>query len=269
LARSCPSCDANNPVRTQYGRGDWWVARCGDCGFAYLADAPAYEALQGEFEWSQSYKQERKRRRRRPIGAWMQRLVKLRKRLIPARQPMDFVEGYVPDGNVLDIGCGDGGLLEPFRHRYRLFGIELSPILAKRAEQVFAPSGGGVLCATGKEGLQQFRSGSISAAVLHAYLEHELHPKAVLKELMRVLKPGGIAVVKVPNFASVNRHVVGREWCGFRYPDHVNYFTPRSLAEMSEAAGFQVRCSPRDRLPVSDNLWSVLTRPEGEPAFAA
>src|SRR6266545_1494724 len=122
MTRSCPSCGADDPIRTKYGRGEWWVARCGGCGFAYLADAPSYEAVQNQFEWTQSYARERKRRRSRPLLSLFNRLVKLRKRLLPSRRPMDIVARHASGGSVLDIGCGDGGMLAPFRSRYRLFG---------------------------------------------------------------------------------------------------------------------------------------------------
>ena len=86
-------------------------------------------------------------------------------------------------------------------------------------------------------GLQTFPPDYSEAAVMRSYLEHELEPLGVLTEVYRVLKPDGIAVVKVPNFGSVNRHVKGRKWCGFRYPDHLNYFTRSTLRISPVPAG--------------------------------
>ena len=70
----------------------------------------------------------------------------------------------------------------------------------------------------------------------------------------------GIAVVKVPNYASLNRRVMGRNWCGFRWPDHLNYFTPKSLTAMAGATGFSCRFGMLGALPTSDNMWAVLQR---------
>jgi hypothetical protein len=78
-----------------------------------------------------------------------------------------------------------------------------------------------------------------------------------------VLAPGGFAVVKVPNYASLNRMVMGAHWCGFRYPEHLNYFTPKSLAGMAAKAGFAAGFGLTGRLPTSDNMWAVLTKPAG------
>ena len=66
--------------------------------------------------------------------------------------------------------------------------------------------------------------------------------------------------MKVPNYGSLNRMVMGKRWCGFRYPDHLNYFTPRTLAAMADGAGFDTEWGATGRLPTSDNMWAVLTK---------
>jgi ubiquinone/menaquinone biosynthesis C-methylase UbiE len=53
---------------------------------------------------------------------------------------------------------------------------------------------------------------------MRSYLEHESEPLGVLKEVYRVLKPGGIAVVKVPNFGSVNRRCHGTKMVWLSLP---------------------------------------------------
>ena len=73
-------------------------------------------------------------------------------------------------------------------------------------------------------------------------------------------RPIAVAVVKVPNYASLNRMVMGRKWCGFRYPDQLNYFTPASLAAIAEAACFRARFGLTYRLPTSDNMYATLTK---------
>ena len=93
---------------------------------------------------------------------------------------------------------------------------------------------------------------------MHAFLEHEMHPLETLRAAARVLRPDGRLILKMPNYASINRRVRGARWCGFRFPDHVNYFTPASLRAMVQAAGLRVvRMHVSDRLPTSDNMWLV------------
>ena len=72
-------------------------------------------------------------------------------------------------------------------------------------------------------------------------------PAATLGGVRHALASGGAAIIKVPNYASLNRHVMGRRWCGFRWPDHVNYFTPASLERLVRQAGLEVaRFTPLD-----------------------
>ena len=76
-----------------------------------------------------------------------------------------------------------------------------------------------------------------------------------------VIAPDGVLIIKVPNYGSVNRRVFGRRWCGFRFPDHMNYFTPESLVRLCAECGLGVRAfSWLDRLPTSDNMWLVAGR---------
>jgi hypothetical protein len=75
------------------------------------------------------------------------------------------------------------------------------------------------------------------------------------------LRPNGVAVIKVPNYVSWNRYLRGPKWCGFRFPDHVNYFTPATLRQMAEDIGYRVIIRWQDRLPTDDNVWAVLQRP--------
>ena len=132
--------------------------------------------------------------------------------------------------------------------------------LAKIANERFAERGGACVRASAIEALRAFPDGFFTGAMLRSYLEHEVEPREVLHELARALTPGGTAIVKVPNYGSLNRRLTGRKWCGFRYPDHVNYFTVRSLTKMADGAGFSVSFGLTGAIPISDNMWCALRR---------
>ena len=53
---------------------------------------------------------------------------------------------------------------------------------------------------------------------------------------------------------------MGRKWCGFRYPDYLNYFTPASLRRMAEKCGYSVKSAFSQRLPTSDNMYAILKK---------
>ena len=76
---------------------------------------------------------------------------------------------------------------------------------------------------------------------MRSYLEHESQPRLALERAFAKLAPGGRVYVRVPNFGGLNRRIMGAQWCGFRFPDHVNYFTGTSLRRLAGQAGFRYR----------------------------
>lgn len=257
--RLCPSCGEPHRKPLRWGADGWRTAQCLSCDLVYTTEAPGHGALADAFEWSASFAAEAKARKERsPLLARLDSATRWRTRIRLQTNPMDFIRPRLAGGAILDIGCGNGSYLATNAAGYRLHGIDISPPLAAAAEGLFSRTGGGAICAPATVALAAMPGRSIDAAILRSYLEHEAEPLAVLQRLRQVLKQGGFAVVKVPNYASFNRIVMGRRWCGFRFPDHLNHFTPATLATIAARAGFGTEWRWRDRLPTDDNMWCVL-----------
>jgi SAM-dependent methyltransferase len=262
VARNCPLCGADDTVHILgYGDLTWPLVRCGLCEFVYLNRAPDYAALFSAMAWEKTSAAEVERRAEiRPLSFRLSRATRFRIGLLPRKRISDLVVRYARAGNIVDLGCGTGSQLADLKPSYVPFGLEISVTAAREADRLFRHRGGAALNQPALLGLKSFADGFFSAATLRSYLEHELHPRAVMQELWRTLAPGGVAIVKVPNYGSLNRHVMGRKWCGFRYPDHQNYFTPATLRRMAEACGYFVRFSLTGRLPTSDNMYALLSK---------
>lgn len=262
LDRTCPACE--QPVAgarpLPYGSPAWPMVACARCAFVYLPRVPVYERLNQELAWERTSQQERAARqtreplRQRVSSRWKD----LRRRVLKRDKLGRLVRRHVPAGTVLDIGCAGGRFLASLPAHHVPVGIEISAALAAQAAAVVAPRGGTVYEAPAVDGIRQVPEGSCTGVVMSSFLEHEARPAELLRGVARVLAPEGVAIIKVPNYGSWNRRVRGPRWCGFRLPDHVNYFDPRSLRTMLAGAGLRVvRCGFRDRMPTSDTLWMV------------
>ena len=95
---------------------------------------------------------------------------------------------------------------------------------------------------------------------MRSYLEHETNPRSVLEKCFVALKAGGVVYIKVPDYGCVGRRVVGKNWCGFRFPDHVNYFTKRSLKQLAQSIGYSYQ-QANVIAGLDDNLYALLRKP--------
>ncbi len=268
VRRTCPQCgaDGGGAAPMDYAPREWAMTRCAGCGFVYLANAPDYTELVSNLAWEKTREVEFDRKAElRPISHRLSLATRVRMKLMPRNNVCELIARYVPPGRVIDLGCGGGTQFDILDEAFIPFGIDISEDEAASAEARFAPRGGHAINAPCREGLRSFPAGYFTGASLRSYLEHESDPKGVLAALHHALAPGGAAVIKVPNYGSVNRVVMGRRWCGFRFPDHLNYFTPSSLTAMVRDTGFRLRrFGLLDHLPTSDNMWMIIERP-GSP----
>jgi SAM-dependent methyltransferase len=74
---------------------------------------------------------------------------------------------------------------------------------------------------------------------LFEVLEHVPDPVGHLRDIRRLLTPGGIVCLTVPNFASWERVIFGPWWQGLDVPRHLQQFTPRTLRAGLEAASLK------------------------------
>jgi len=264
--RNCPLCGRSNAdiAPSRYSHGPCMIKDCSRCSFVYIDSTPEYEVQFRTMAWERTTKVEEQRRAEiRPISYKASKRTRFRMHILPKRTMLGYIVERSGGGNILDLGCGGGQALESFPASFKPFGIEISSEAAAVADGSFRARGGYAINAPCVEGLRHFPENFFAAASLRSYLEHEAEPLPVLENLHRVLAPTGFAVIKVPNYGSLNRSVMGSRWCGFRYPDHLNYFTPKTLGAMAAKAGFHTHFGMTGALPTSDNMWAVLTKRAG------
>ncbi len=109
----------------------------------------------------------------------------------------DIILDEIPIGSrVLDLGCGNGILLEKLQDKKKIqgFGVEISE------EGISQCVEKGLFCYQGDidEGLNDYRDDSFDYVILNQTLQSTKRPDFVLKEIMRI---GKTVIVSFPNFA--------------------------------------------------------------------
>jgi SAM-dependent methyltransferase len=267
VTRHCPQCRGEAfQSPPDYSAAPWQIVECPACNFVYLRNPPKYEHLVSDFAWEKTRVAEVERRKARsPVRMWIDRMMHWRAGIYSPGIAGGLKRMFAP-GRVLDVSCGSGKKVpEPFIP----FGIEISEELCRAADAHMRTRGGHAIHAPGVKRLREFPDRYFTGILLRSFLEHEAQPKALLAQCSRVLADDGAIYVRVPDYGSLNRRLLGAKWCGFRYPDHVNYFTTQSLKSMAGDCGLKLTLLNPLRLPLDDNINAVLKQGQTVPRAAA
>ena len=148
----------------------------------------------------------------------------------------------------LDVGCGDGRTsgLWLQRRGCRYVGVDISATAVAQAQSHGLDSR---VIHDASE--LPFDDGTFSGVLAVELLEHLFEPQRAAAEFLRVLKPGGMLFVSLPNVAYWRRRLelllLGRfdplgDDLSIKEPwrdPHIRFFTPKTLGRMLRASGFE------------------------------
>lgn len=136
---------------------------------------------------------------------------------------------------VLDIGCGRGHLLRALaRLGCSCHGVEREDFpLDGHLDGVHFY----------RQDLESagFTAASFDIVVIWHVLEHLENPAQTLSTVARILRPGGLCVIAVPNFGSFQSRLFKRHWFHLDLPRHIYHFTGEMLASNLRARHLHVR----------------------------
>ena len=155
-------------------------------------------------------------------------------RLRATESQVELVKKYKDGTHLLDIGCGEGFFLfNASRLGYAVKGVEPSQDAAAYARKEFGLD----VEAKPFEELR-FPEDHFDVVTLWQVLEHMPYPLTVLKEIHRILKPGGMLVITTPDIEKIPARILKtRWWCITRL--HINQFTTKTLTNILKNAAFQ------------------------------
>jgi len=175
------------------------------------------------------------------------------------------LDAIAPPGAVLDVGAGDGTLLDALARRGRAAtGLERAPVRADIRDARLDEIGG-----------------AWAAVVFWHSLEHLPAPGEAVRDAARLLLPGGVVVVAVPDAGSLQARAFGDRWLHLDRPRHLVHLTTAALTVGLERCGLRIERVSRVRggqivigwldglvgaLPGDLDLYQALRRPEARSA---
>ena len=170
------------------------------------------------------------------------------------------------DKRVLDLGCGSGRNFVKFKGT--IYGVDFSQIMLDNAQKNAERIGVKAILKKSPVYKLDFENNYFDKALFIATLhcvDSDLKRKKALKELYRVLKPGGKAIITVWNKDSkrwknkpkeklVSWNVNGEKIWRYYY-----LFSPKELKDLIESVGFKVI---KESFPEARNIIMVLEKPK-------
>lgn len=112
------------------------------------------------------------------------------------REILNGIKLYKPEGRLLEIGCAAGSFLNySKRAGYEVEGVDVSKWAADMAREQFD-----VKVRVGRLVEIGYDDDAFDVIFMGDLLEHEPHPLELLEETKRILKPTGVATIKVPTY---------------------------------------------------------------------
>lgn len=158
----------------------------------------------------------------------------------------------IPLGSrVLDVGCGPGSLARHLaRDGHTVTGIDADPLMIDRAQELAADRPGSLNFEMGNVQQLRFENDSYDAALATNVIFLLPEPRAGLKEMARVVRPGGIVAMLNPSprmtLAEAESLAEAQRLDGFARVSLINWaraaaanrrFSPEEAQELLAAAG--------------------------------
>lgn len=220
---SCPFC-GRAEYRLLHREDPFQMVKCSSCQFIYLNPRPTGEAI---LRFYQNYLPEDGS----SVEAWQRMMQSIFQRAA------NLIERYKKRGRLLDVGAGFGFFLSEMRGRgWEVKGVEISQKAMDYARDVLR-----LTIHPGPLEKVGFPESDFDVVSGFYVIEHLPDPMAFLKECYRILKPGGLLLLRYPHTTPIKNllRFLGIENRLYDLPAHLSDFSPEMIQQCLEKAGFK------------------------------
>jgi 2-polyprenyl-3-methyl-5-hydroxy-6-metoxy-1,4-benzoquinol methylase len=213
---SCLLCNSQKIVELK-GYQNNFLVKCSECTFVFCYKRPSAEELVQHYNLYS---------RAKPISPiTIKRYHAL----------LDEMEKYKMTSNLIDVGCGDGFFLEEAQKRgWNVYGTEFTDAAIEVCEKK------GIRMNKAPISTDQFPPGYFDVITSFEVIEHINNPVEEITAFHKLLRKGGLVYITTPNFNSISRDILSHHWNIIGYPEHLSYYTRRTLRDLLANNGFNM-----------------------------
>ncbi|PQP34957.1 hypothetical protein C6A37_05070 [Desulfobacteraceae bacterium SEEP-SAG9] len=224
-AYSCMLCNTSD-FRVIHQKKQWQYRRCLNCDLVSLYPRPRPREFRDSYDHYL------------PMGsADIHEWKKMMQPVVDKSADLIELQNKTGKGKLLDIGCGYGFFLEEMALRgWQVQGIEISPTGRQYAKnrlnlEVYS------------EPLENLAlpANTFDVVTLFYVIEHVLDPLALLRAVKRILKPGGLVLLRWPHTTPIVRILgpLSRKLDLYHTPYHIHDFSPKTIKRLLELSDFE------------------------------
>ncbi len=236
--RDCLVCGSdNNELWASFGV--YKAVQCSDCSFVWMNPFCNNRGLS-------FYYRDYIGKRRLSDGK------KMEQRAIQYQEDGRFLENFVKEGKLLDVGCNGGFFLASLSSGFDKHGVEIDmhAVMYAREHHRF---GSQVLCVDLME--SPYENESFDVITMRGTIEHMPNPAGAIEKISSLLKPGGYYyVTATPNVDSPAARIYREQWTLFHPVQHIYHFSPRTLSILCERFDLELIAEsfPYEQTPYAD-----------------
>lgn len=211
-------------------KAEFAIQECSACGFAVTNPRPANEDLGSYYESDEYISHSNTSKGLVSKAYQLVRTYTLKKKIRLLDEQLSGAKG-----DLLDIGCGTGEFLNACQLAgWQVTGIEPSTSARAAAIQNYK------LKVLDELALTRLPENGYLAISLWHVLEHVPDLQERMQTLKRLLKPGGVLVIAVPNRQSGDARHYKEHWAAYDVPRHLWHFRPSDIRSLANQNGFTV-----------------------------